>query len=51
MSVTPRTDGKVYHEEGGCMTEQQGQATPGYVVDTKPDLRVSRVLPWLLLGR
>ena len=23
----------------------------GFVVDNKPDLRVSRVLPWLLLGR
>jgi hypothetical protein len=49
LHICARPDGTVYLEEGGQVTEQG--VTAGYVVDTQPDLRVSRVLPWLLLGR
>ena len=49
LHICDRPDGTVYLEEGGQVTEQG--VTVGYVVDTQPDLRVSRVLPWLLLGR
>ena len=33
------------------MTKVEASSVAGFVVDTEPDLRVSRVLPWLLLGR
>ena len=38
-------------EENGVVTKQEATSAAGFVVDTQPDLRVSRVLPWLLLGR
>ena len=40
----------MYVEEGGEVREEEGKVA-GYVVDHQPDLRVARVLPWLLLGR
>ena len=46
-----RPDGKVEVEENGEVTKQEAASAAGFVVDTQPDLRVSRVLPWLLLGR
>ena len=38
-------------EENGEVTKVETSSVAGFVVDTQPDLRVSRVLPWLLLGR
>ena len=38
-------------EENGEVTKVEASSVAGFVVDTQPDLRVSRVLPWLLLGR
>ena len=46
-----RPDGKVEVEENGEVTKVETSNVAGFVVDTQPDLRVSRVLPWLLLGR
>ena len=46
-----RPDGKVEVEENGQIIRQEPSNVPGFVVDTQPDLRVSRILPWLLLGR
>ena len=42
-------DGQVFTEKDGVITLQD-ETTPGYVVDTTPDLNLSRILPWLYLG-
>ena len=47
-----RPDGRVEIEEHGEVTSREVMpSVSGFVVDNQPDLRVSRVLPWLLLGR
>ena len=38
-------------EENGWVRREEVNSVAGFVIDTQPDLRVSRVLPWLLLGR
>ena len=43
-------DGEVYIEKNGMMTKQEEKSC-GFVVDTKPDLTLSLILPpWLFLG-
>ena len=43
-------DGRVYVEKNGKMTLQE-ETSAGFVVDTKPDLTLSLILPpWLFLG-
>ena len=42
-------DGQVFTEKDGVITLQD-ETTPGFVVDTTPDLNLSRILPWLYLG-
>ena len=47
-----RPDGRVEIEEHGEVTSiEERPSVSGFVVDNQPDLRVSRVLPWLILGR
>ena len=43
-------EGEVYIEKNGKMTKQEEKSC-GFVVDTKPDLTLSLILPpWLFLG-
>merc|ERR1719221_382812 len=44
-----RPDGKILLERDG-ESEETSQSAPGFVVDTKPDLSVSQILPWLYLS-
>ena len=44
-------DGKVHHEAGGVVTDQEVEVSgPGYVVDMTPDLTLSQILPWLFMS-
>merc|ERR1712117_180984 len=45
-----RADGQVEQEQGQVSGGVSGQVSPGYVVDTAPDLTLSQILPWLYLG-
>ena len=47
-----RADGQVELEQdqGQVSGGVSGQVSPGYVVDTAPDLTLSQILPWLYLG-
>ena len=54
VTKVTRSDGKVHLEtEQGSKVETghtQMMNSPGYVVDTTPDLTLSQVLPWLYLS-
>ena len=44
-------DGKVHHESGGVVTDQDVEVNgPGYVVGMAPDLTLSQILPWLFMS-
>ena len=42
-----RMDGSVTMEQGDTIVTTSDRTTPGYIVDTSPDLGVARILPWL----